>query len=160
MSLELKLQENLRPRTFPCPKCKATINTMAAECQFCHAPIEPEVAKAAADKADRINTAVNEFPAGKFGVEWLFPQNLLEFLLFGCLGKLIWAGIFFVMGYPIFLVYFIRWWSRFGALQSDDLEFVRVRRAIKVMAILGAIFFFPLLFLFIVCAVYQYYSTT
>jgi len=119
----------------PCPVCKQTINTSMQTCPFCSASIDHAAATASADAFARVNQAISDASylkimaatAGTF-----FLLRLVPFL--GLLGLL---GFWFLLiATPVWA---IRWFVKFGALVTDDPEFLRARRTARLVGIGAAV---------------------
>ena len=110
-----------RARVFRCPNCKETINTTAENCPYCSISIDHRAAEAAADLMDRVNQACSEATDLKAEV----AATGGEVFLFGLLGSLLMRLWAFAITRPVMA---IRWWIRFGAIRTDDPNFIRAKR--------------------------------
>jgi len=133
-------------RVFPCPHCREMIDTLAAECRFCHSPVDPAKAEASADLMDRVNKAMSEFPGGEFARKlFLTPPRLAEVVLFGFIGMWLVRVSLLLVFYPILLPSMIAWRIRYGTLKSDDAEFLRAKQVLTGNIRIGAILLLILL---------------
>lgn len=110
-------------RTFPCPNSKEFINDSMQVCRYCSTPVDPAIAQHAADVQERINRACNFASSirNAAGAMWIF--FLVRFLpclgLAGAIGFLV--AFFFV---PIGVIF---WQTRYGGIQTDDVDFKRAK---------------------------------
>jgi hypothetical protein len=118
----------------PCPNCNQTINTSMQACPFCSFPIDQAAAAASAEVFARINQACSDasylkIMAGATGAFFLI--GFLPFL--GFLGTL---GFWFLtIATPVMV---IRWFVKFGDLESADPDFISARHAAIAVAIIAA----------------------
>jgi len=139
-SLSLMSQQ---ARVFQCPKCKETIDTSEPECRFCHAPIDEGAAEAAAEVMAKVNQACSDASYLKVMAIAVLVTFVLSFVPFvSFLGTC--ALIFLLFAVPIMLV---RWWVKFGSLQTSEQDFSRARGIVIGISIPGALLPFIGLFL-------------
>ena len=119
-------------RVFQCPNCKETIDTSAQQCRFCSAAIDPGAAEAAADVMARVNRACSDASYLKvMGVSVLVFLVLIFVPFAGLLGI---AGYYFlVFATPVMAV---RWWVRFGRIETEDRDFGRAKRTAIIVGAL------------------------
>lgn len=107
--------------TFPCPNCNEIINDSMRECRFCHAPIDPQAARAAGALQARVNEACSEasytastaYVMVAFLVLDVLPIPFIPF----------WLAYLLTFFAVIFMV--IRWQVKFGDLKTRDLDYKR-----------------------------------
>jgi len=136
-------QGMFQARVFPCPKCRQTINTSAQQCPFCSAPIDTTTAEASADLTQRVNRAIGEAADLKGAIA---PEGMGEIALFGLLGSLMLRLWYFAVTRPVMA---IRWWARYGSIQSDDADYIRARKDVAHTAKASAITLLVLLLFFV-----------
>lgn len=110
-------------RTFPCPNCKEFINDSMQVCRYCSTPVDPGIAQHAADVQERINRACNYASSirNAAGAMWIF--FLARFLpCFGLVGLIGFLFAFFFV--PIGIIF---WQTRFGGIQTTDVDFKRAK---------------------------------
>ncbi|MGB9408038.1 MAG: hypothetical protein WCA89_10915 [Terracidiphilus sp.] len=130
-------------RVFPCPVCKETIDTSALKCRFCSASIDPGAAEAAADAMARVNQACSDASYLKVMAIAVLVAFALSFApIVGFLGY--WGLIFLLFAVPFMVV---RWWVKFGSIQTNESDFSRARGIVIAISIPGFIFPFVGLFL-------------
>jgi hypothetical protein len=130
-------------RVFPCPECKETIDTSAKFCRFCGTPVDAGAAEEAAEAMAKVNQACSD--ASYLTVMAIaIPISIALSLapIVGFLGY--WSLIFLLFAVPAMAV---RWWIKFGQIQSIDPDFCRARQTIVVISIPGVILPFIGLFL-------------
>ena len=115
-------------RIFPCTNCGEMIYSDSPTCRFCSAPVNRQVAEAAADVQKQVNNAVNlaKWIRNTAGAMW----GLIGLgLIFGValLGAI--ACIFVI---PVSLIY---WQIQFGGLKTGDFDFAKTKRD-RVIALL------------------------
>jgi len=116
---------------FPCPKCNETIDNTAETCRFCGQAVDHVAALQAAELLSRVNQAVSDASYMKSCALALPVFFVLRYVIF--LSGL--GGIGF-LGLSIALpIWALRWWSKYGAIQSGDAEFVRARKTVKIAGI-------------------------
>jgi hypothetical protein len=120
---------------FPCPKCNETIDNTAATCRFCGQPVDHEAAVQAAELLSRINQAVSDASYMKSCALALPVFFVLRYVIF--LSGL--GGIGFV-GLSIALpIWALRWWLKYGKIKTNDAEFNRARRTVKIVGICASL---------------------
>ena len=109
---------------FPCPACAQTINTSMQHCAFCAAPIDHAAAASSAETFAKINQSISDASYLKIMAGCTLTFLTLRFVpLLGLIGI---TGFWFLeLAVPVMA---IRWWLRYGKLQSSDPEFLRARR--------------------------------
>lgn len=117
-------------RIFQCLNCKEYINDAMSVCRFCGYAIDSAAAQAAADARDRINRACND---GNYLQIMARTTVIVYFLswipLIGMAGS---YGFFFLMiGVPVMTV---RWWVKYGNIQTDDSDYQRARGRVVISA--------------------------
>jgi len=130
-------------RVFSCPGCKETIDTSAKFCRFCGTPVDAGAAEEAAEAMVKLNQACSDASYLR-----IMAVSILVFVVLslapivGHLGY--WGLLFLLFAVPVMLV---RWWIKFGKIQSIDPDFRRARQIIVVISIPGVILPFIGLFL-------------
>ena len=121
---------------FECPNCKETIDSAQTRCRFCSVPIDPGVAEKAAKTMARVNQACSDASYMKTAA-----VALLVFFAMMLIPLLSWYGAWgCLILFITVLVMALRWWIRFGIIETDDSDFVRARRTVAVISLL---LFFP-----------------
>ncbi len=120
----------------PCPHCGQTINTSMTACPYCGQPIDARVAAEMAEKFSSINAACNDASTLKAmgGVTAVFFVLLFVPLL----GMIGYGFYLLAIAIPILA---IRWWTRYGALQSTDPEFDKAEKTVIWFGAGSAVFF-------------------
>jgi hypothetical protein len=130
-------------RVFQCPNCKETIDTSAQQCRFCHAAIDAQAAEAAAEVMAKVNQACSDASYLKVMAIAILVAFALSFAPFvGFLGY--WGLIFLLFAVPVMLV---RWWVKFGSIQTNESDFSRARGIVIALSVPGVILPFIGLFL-------------
>lgn len=81
---------------------------------------------------DRVNEAISRFPGGEsLGKLFVTAPRGAEVLLFGLLGTYAMRAAALLLLAPFFLISGFRWQLKFGAIPSDDPEYLQVRRVVK-----------------------------
>jgi hypothetical protein len=125
---------------FPCPNCKETINTSMQQCTFCNAPIDSAAAEQSAAATSRISAAVSDASYLKIMAWAILSFFLISFftfipglMLIGAAGSL---GLLFVTyALPVLC---IRWWVKYGKIQTDDTDFPHARGTAIIITIIAA----------------------
>lgn len=123
------------PTIFECPHCKETIDSTADSCRFCGAKVDPESARKAAALMARINQACSDasyMRSCALSVPVFFVLRFVPFV--AMLGGVGFTGLSFIV--PIWAM---RWWSKFGNIESDDADFRKARSTVKIAGIVVAI---------------------
>jgi len=117
-----------RVRVFQCPNCKETINTSVSHCPFCAAPVDSHAAEAAADFMSKVNQACSDAIYLRIVAGAMVAFAFLRYVPFvGMAAGFGFIGLLFAV--PVMT---IRWWSKFGAVQSESSDFLRAKRNTKV----------------------------
>jgi predicted RNA-binding Zn-ribbon protein involved in translation (DUF1610 family) len=119
------------PTIFTCPKCGETIDSSAESCRFCGEKVDPEAAMQAALLLSRINQACSDASYMKstaLAVPVFFVLRFVPFL--SVLGLIGFVGLNFTI--PIWSV---RWWFKYGRIESTDAEFRKARTTVKIAGI-------------------------
>ncbi|HEY4380664.1 MAG TPA: hypothetical protein VGN01_09995 [Acidobacteriaceae bacterium] len=120
---------------FPCPSCHETINTSDRQCPHCSTPIDPVAAAAAGTATTRVSQACSDasylnimcWAAGSFFLIMFLP--LLGFAGF--------FGLWFLRFALPFMS--IRWWIKFGRIQTDDPDFSRAKNTATAASVLAGL---------------------
>ena len=116
---------------FECPQCHETIDSSAAACRFCGAPVDRESAIKAAAVLAQVNQACSDAKFMKTMALAVPAFIVLRFVPFlGMLGLVGFYGLSFAV--PIAA---LRWWVKFGKLDSADAEFRSARSTVLVSGI-------------------------
>lgn len=133
---------------FPCVSCREIINDQSAECKYCGAPIDPAIARAAAETQDRVNQACSDASYLKIAAGSMWA------LLGGSFLRLV-----SILNFGFYITFFVvafllaRWQLRFSNINTVDTDYVQARRAKNVAfllwlaALLVGFVIKPLLFL-------------
>jgi len=121
-----------QPQTFPCPNCGEIINDSMQTCRFCSAPIDPQVASAAAELQSRVNRACSD--ASFLRTAALAMFGLLALSIVPFISLITYLG--FIITFFVVLVLIIRWQIKFGRLQTNDADYARSKRMRTVALIL------------------------
>ena len=136
------------PSVFDCPKCRQTIDASATSCRFCGAPVDRDIALKSAALLARVNQAISEANYMRTVALSLPVFFLLRFVPFiSMLGGLGFFGITVVVP-----VWGIVWWIRYSAIEYDDAEFKKSRRAVLITAIAVAAVFLVIVLLTLLAA--------
>ncbi len=112
-----------QPQTYPCPKCNEIINDAMEKCPYCAAPVDRQVAAAAAESQSEVNQAVSDASYLKTAafVMWVFLG--LSFIpVIPIVG---WA---FIFTFVVVLVMIIRWQIKFGGVKTNDPDYPHAKR--------------------------------
>lgn len=131
------------PTIFQCPKCNETIDSTADSCRFCGEKVDHEAAQKAAELLSRINQACSDasyMRSTALAIPVFFVLRFLPF--FSMIGAVGFIGLNFVV--PIWA---LRWWRKFGKIQSADPDFRKARMTVEVVAaiVTGVLFLFVIL---------------
>ncbi len=124
-------------KVFPCPNCKETINTSMQVCPFCGAPIDAAAAEASASFTSRISASVSDASYLLTAGGLLLLAFFLRFVPFisGIFG---FAYLVLTIGIPIGC---IRWWVKYGSIQTTDPDYAPARRRAMMITVLACINF-------------------
>ena len=106
--------------TFPCPHCNEIINDSMRECRFCHAPIDPQAARAAGALQARVNQACSDASytaSAAYVMLALLVLSVLPFI------PLVWVAYLLTFFTVIFMI--VRWQMKFGDIKTHDPDFKR-----------------------------------
>lgn len=122
---------------FPCPNCHETINTSVARCPYCSAPIDEAAAKLSAVETSKISDACSDASYLKIMLGILLPFAAVVFFTF--LGLLGLVGFLFIKyALPVMLV---RWWIKYGRIQTSDPGFRTARNTAAAVSVSTALIF-------------------
>lgn len=138
MANSLSITSDLnKPQVFECPNCHQTIDTAGDNCRFCSAPIDPDIAVAAAAKMARINRACSDASYLRIAV-LCAPAFLLIFFIpfMTLLGEF---GLLFLgVATPVWIVL---WCFRYLRIETDDPDYRRARKTVTIVAIVWLVLF-------------------
>jgi hypothetical protein len=121
-----------QPQTFSCPNCHEIINDSMQTCRFCSAPVDPQVASAAAETQSRVNRACSDASFLRTAAAAMF--GFLAFSLIPFISLPTYLG--FIITFFVVLVLIIRWQIKFGRLETSDVDYQRAKRLRNVALIL------------------------
>lgn len=122
---------------FPCPKCRETINTSVGRCPFCSTSIDPAAAKLSAAATSNISQACSDASYLKVMLGILLPFGAAIFFPF--LGLFALVGFIFIKyALPVMLV---RWWIKYGRIQTSDPDFRTARNTATAVSVSTALIF-------------------
>jgi hypothetical protein len=122
---------------FQCPKCNETIDSTAQSCRFCGQPVDHEAAVKAAQLLSKINQACSDASYMKSSALTLPVFFVLRFVPFvSMVGMVGFIGL--SIGIPIWA---LRWLLKFGAITTDDADFLRARKTVKIAGISAFVLF-------------------
>lgn len=121
-------------QTFPCLNCNEIINDSARECRFCHAPVNPQAARAAGELQARVNQACSDASYTKTAAYLIYVFLLLSFIPF--LPLVSWGSLFIFISV---LVMLIRWQVKFGSLGTRDPDYQVAKLSWKIALILWVV---------------------
>jgi len=119
------------PTIFSCPKCGETIDVSATSCRFCSEPINADFARHAAEVLAKINQACSDATYMRTTALALPVFAVLRYIPFASmLGGVGWGGLLFIV--PIWAV---RWWLRFSDIETQDPDYIKSRKAVKIIGL-------------------------
>lgn len=120
---------------FPCPGCTETINTSVRQCPHCSSLIDPVAAAAAGAATSRISQACSDASYLKV-MSWAVGSFFLIMFLpiAGLAGFL---GLWFLRFAIPFMA--VRWWIKFGRIQTDDPDFSSAKNAATAASVLAGL---------------------
>lgn len=125
---------------FPCPTCRETINTSVARCPYCSTPIDEAAAKLSAAETSNISQACSDASYLKIMLGILLPFGAVIFFPFlGLLGIV--GFVFIKYALPVML---IRWWVKYGRIQTIDPDFRTARKSAIIVSIASVLVLFLL----------------
>ncbi len=127
---------------FPCPSCHETINDAVSRCPFCSTPIDHAAARAAAAETSATSQACSDGSYLKILAWSMLTFVGLMFVPFLGLAGIV--GLWFVRLAIPFMV--IRWWVKFGKIETRVPEFTKARDATFIAAGADALSFLVLHF--------------
>jgi predicted RNA-binding Zn-ribbon protein involved in translation (DUF1610 family) len=133
MSSSLNLSRTFT--VFPCPTCKETTNTSIQHCPFCGTAIDRAVAEASATETTRVSRACSDASYLKIMLGILIPFGALIFFPFLGLSGLV-GFAFIKYAIPVMAV---RWWIKYGRIQSQDLDLRRARKTVIVVSVVSLV---------------------
>jgi hypothetical protein len=107
--------------TFPCPNCNEIINDSMRECRFCHAPIDPQLARAAGEFQARVNQACSDASYAATAAYVMLAFLALDLVPIPFIP--FWLAYLLAFFSVIFLV--VRWQLKFGDLKTRDPDYKR-----------------------------------
>jgi hypothetical protein len=135
------------PSVFDCPKCKQTIDASATSCRFCGAPVDRDIALKSAALLAKVNQAISEanyMRTVALSLPVFYVLHLIPFAnMLGELGFLIVTVVVPIWG--------VIWWIRYNAIEYEDAEFKKSRRAVlRTTIVIAAVFLISVVLSFIV----------
>jgi hypothetical protein len=125
------------PGIFDCPKCKQTIDVTSETCRFCGAPVDRDIALKSAALLAKVNQAISE--ANYMRTVALSLPVFFVLRLVPLLGGF--GGLGFIVVTVVVPVWGVIWWLRYNALEYNDAEFKKSRRAVLIATIVVALVF-------------------
>ena len=120
--------------TFPCPNCHEFINTGLNKCRHCSALIDPQLADAALQLQEKVNSACNSASLirNMAGVMWaFFFIGFIPFIkIAGAIGMLV---LFILV--PVRLIH---WRFKYGGIHTTDHDYKQAKRNWSMALVLWA----------------------
>jgi len=114
------------PTLFQCPQCDETIDSTADACRFCGVKVDHQAAQEAAKLLTKINQGCSDASYLRSCALSIPVFFLLRFVPFiSMLGMVGFIGLSFAI--PIWS---LRWWWRFGKIETKDAEFCKARKTV------------------------------
>ena len=117
--------------TFPCPNCGEIINDSMRECKYCHAPIDPQAARAAGEAQAKVNQAYSDASYTKTAAYLMLVFMGLD--LIPLIPLVSWG---FIFTFIAVIVMIVRWQARFGGLQTRDPDYKNAKLSRNIALIL------------------------
>jgi hypothetical protein len=117
--------------SFPCPNCRELINNRMKECRFCGTPIDQGIARQVGETQRNVNRAFSD--AG-------YIKNA-AFLMWGLLAVSLipfvpWVSWGFLFTFLAVIVLLIRWYLKYGQLNTSDPDYQKARSSIHLALVL------------------------
>ena len=120
--------------TFPCPRCGEIINDSVRECRFCHAPIDPQAARAAGELQAKVNQACSDASYTKTAAYLMLAFMGLD--LIPLIPLVSWG---FLFTFIAVIVMIVRWQAKFGGLQTHDPDYKSAKLSRNIALILWVV---------------------
>jgi hypothetical protein len=117
--------------TFPCPNCNEIINDSMRECKYCHAPIDPQAARAAGELQAKVNQACSDASYTKTAAYLMLAFMGLDLIPF--IPLVSWG---FLFTFIAVIVMIVRWQAKFGGLQTRDPDYKNAKLSRNIALIL------------------------
>jgi len=119
------------PTIFECPNCKETIDTKAETCRFCGVKVDHEAALRAAVVMAKVNQACSDASYMRSCALTLPVFFVLRFVPFiSQVGTIGFCGITLITPF-----WALRWWRKYGKIETDDADFRSARNRVKWIGI-------------------------
>ena len=120
------------PTIFECPNCKETIDTKAETCRFCGVKVDHEAALRAAVVMAKVNQACSDASYMRSTALTLPVFFALQFVPFiSQVGRIGYCGITLITPF-----WALRWWLKYGGIETDDADFRQARNRVKWIGII------------------------
>jgi hypothetical protein len=133
--------------SFRCVSCGEYINTSMAQCRYCAAPIDAEVARKFSLEQDKVNKACSEASYIKSVAVVLAVSCGLSFLPIPIFNNM--ALLFFCATYLAVPTMVLRWQYKFGQLRSSDPDYSKAKRVRNVALLLWGVASIPFVMFFL-----------
>lgn len=123
------------PTIFQCPICNETIDSTSDACRFCGAAVDHDAARKAAEVLARVNQACSDasyLKTASLSIGVFFVLRFLPFI--SMLGAVGFIGLAFAIP-----VWSLRWWLKFGRIETRDQEFLKARTTVKIAGIVVSV---------------------
>ena len=117
--------------TFPCPNCGEIINDSMRECKYCHAPIDPQAARAAGELQAKVNQACSDASYTKTAAYLMLAFMGLD--LIPLIPLVSWG---FLFTFIAVIVMIVRWQAKFGGLRTRDPDYKNAKLSRNIALIL------------------------
>lgn len=130
------------PYLFNCPQCGEIIDVSAETCSFCGTPVDRPVAVHRAVIFAKVNRACSEATYIRS-----CALALPLFFVVCCIPHLGILGFLGLVGLSLAIpVWAAIWWARFSALESNDSDYTKSRKAVKIAGIAASLVLLLLVF--------------
>lgn len=135
MSDDFTIGAGSAPSIFECPQCKETIDLSADSCRFCGTKVDREAAEKAALVMKKINQACSDssyMMSSALAIPLFFLLRFLPFFsMVGTVG--------FIVLLIVLPAWALRWGIKFSSITTDDKDFIRARKNVKMIGITATV---------------------
>lgn len=119
------------PRTFRCLNCNEMIDDSMTQCRYCSVTVDPVVARRFAERQEQANQS---YSAAGFLRKMVVAMYVFLVISYIPMVRILSWGL--PLTFIVILVLLVRWQRKFGRLVTNDANYLKARRSLRLSLVL------------------------